>query len=129
MEQNGYTIDMTDRRTEAADGASQGLSYLLACIICLVLAIFFSLSVIVQTGNKPIVQLQARINPNNAPAASLVRLPQIGLTRAEKIVAYRQANAGNEPAFTCPDDLQKVAGIGPVIAAGLTDYLIFDKEN
>ncbi len=129
MERNEYTIDMIDRGTETAGDAVQGLSYLLACIICLALAILFSLGVIVQTGNTPIVQLQTRINPNDAPAASLVRLPQIGLTRAEKIIAYRQANADDEPVFTCTEDLQKVKGIGRVIAAGLSEYLRFDNEN
>jgi DNA uptake protein ComE-like DNA-binding protein len=129
MEQNEYAIDLIDRPTEDIGDTTRSFSYLLACIFCLALAIFFSFSVIVQTGDVPIVQLQTRINPNDAPAASLIRLPGIGMTRAEKIVAYRQANICNKPAFKCPDDLQKVNGIGPVIAAGLSDYLRCDKEK
>jgi DNA uptake protein ComE-like DNA-binding protein len=129
MERYEYSVDMIDRRTEPVDGATQSISYLLACVFCLVFAIIFSLSVILQTGPTLVVQLQTRINPNDAPAESLVRLPQIGMTRAAKIVAYRQADTGDEPVFMCPDDLQKVNGIGPVIASGLSDYLRFDKEN
>jgi DNA uptake protein ComE-like DNA-binding protein len=129
MERNKDTTDLIDQTTEDFDVATQGLSYLLACIFCLALAILFSLGVIVQTGDTHVVQLQMRINPNDAPAASLVRLPQIGMTRAEKIIAYRRTYAGDEPAFKCTEDLQKVKGIGPVIAAGLSDCLMFDKKN
>jgi DNA uptake protein ComE-like DNA-binding protein len=129
MERYEYTVDLINRRTEPVGDTTQGLSYLLACVFCLVLAIIFSLGVFSQTGPTLVVQLQTRINPNEAPEASLVRLPQIGMTRAAKIVAYRQANAGDKPVFTCLDDLQKVNGIGPVIASGLSDYLRFDKEN
>jgi DNA uptake protein ComE-like DNA-binding protein len=126
MEWNESAVDLIDRPMEDVGNTTQSFSYLLACIFCLALAIFFSPGVIVQTGDTPVVQLQTRINPNDAPVASLVRLPQIGITRAEKIVAYRQENADDEPVFTCPDDLQKVKGIGPVIAAGLSVYLRFD---
>jgi len=126
MERNEYTIDEIDRSTEAGVDAAQSLLYLMACIFCLALAIFFSFGVIERTGEAPVAQLQTRINPNDAPAASLVRLPQIGITRAEKIIAYRQAETGDEPVFTCPDDLQKVKGIGPVIAGQLAEYLRFE---
>ena len=129
MERNEYIIDVIDRRKEAFSDETQSFSYLLACIICLSLALFFSLGIVVRNGDKPVLQLQTRINPNEATAASLVRLPQIGLTRAEKIIAYRQDNAGYEPVFTCSEDLQKVKGIGPVIEAGLSEYLRFEKEN
>ncbi len=129
MEQNEYSAEVIDQRMEAVEDTAQSLSYLLACVVCMALAIIFSLGVIVQTGEAHVVQLQTRINPNDALAVSLIRLPQIGMTRAGKIVAYRQANTGDKPVFTCCDDLQKVNGIGPVIAAGLSDYLRFDKEN
>jgi len=72
------------------------------------------------------LQLQTRINPNDAPVASMVRLPQIGISRAREITAYRQANAGDKPVFTCVEDLQKVKGIGPKTVAALAEYLRFE---
>ncbi len=115
------------RPTEDAEHDTiESLSYLLACVAALALAMFFSFGVLKKAGEVSVVQLQTRINPNDAPAASLVRLPQIGVTRAEKIIAYRQADTGDEPVFTCPDDLQKVKGIGRAIAEQLTDYLSFE---
>lgn len=129
MERNEYTIDVIDRSTDAAGDAGQGFSYLLACIFCLALTIFFSIGILVRTCNKPVVRLQTRINPNDASAASLIRLPQVGFARAAKIIAYRDDSIGDKPVFTCPDDLQKVKGIGPVIAFEVSDYLRFDKEK
>jgi DNA uptake protein ComE-like DNA-binding protein len=99
-------------------------------VLAVVLGLFFSLRG-GRAGNDAgtVVQLQTRVNPNDASVASLVRLPQIGKLRAEKIIAYRQSRRGDEPAFKCVDDLRKVKGIGPAVAAGLSEYLTFDSEN
>jgi DNA uptake protein ComE-like DNA-binding protein len=115
-------------RTDAEHDTIEGFSYLLACVAAFAAAIIFSFGVL-RKADVPVVQLQTRINPNEAPAASLIRLPQIGMTRAEKIIAYRQANAGDEPVFTCFDDLRKVKGIGPAIAGQLADYLRFERTE
>lgn len=75
------------------------------------------------------IELDEKINPNNAPAASLVRLPGIGVSRAEAIVAYRKEfskESGNEPAFQNCDDLQKVKGIGPKTVQNISQWLIFE---
>ena len=114
-------------RTDALHGKAPSLSYLLACLFVVILGLFFSLGCFSgRTDDVRTVQLLTRINPNQAPVASLVRLPQIGTARAEQIAAYRQANSTGKPAFTCPDDLQKVKGIGPAIAGQLADYLRFE---
>jgi DNA uptake protein ComE-like DNA-binding protein len=113
-------------RVDAEHNTIESLSYLLACVVALAFAISFSFAVLEGADEATAVRLQRWINPNDAPTASLVRLPQIGVTRAEKIIAYRQANAGDEPAFTCPDDLKNVKGIGPVIVRQLADYLRFE---
>lgn len=53
------------------------------------------------------------INPNTDPAASLVRLPGIGMSRAMAILEYRQSQGQNGIAFQTPQDLDAVAGLGP----------------
>jgi DNA uptake protein ComE-like DNA-binding protein len=112
--------------TEAAGDTRESLSYLLACFTALVLAMALSSGVLHQSDKASGLRLQARINPNDAPVASLMRLPQIGIARAEQIAAYRQAHEGEGRVFTCPDDLQNVKGIGPAIAAGFSEYLRFE---
>jgi len=73
--------------------------------------------------------LEARINPNSAPVASLARLPGIGWTRAQTIVVYRERvyeETGDRVAFRSPGDLQQIRGIGPKTVAGLLGWLRFD---
>jgi len=75
------------------------------------------------------IELESRINPNDAPVASLVRLPGIGVGRAGAIVAYREnfsEKDGNSPAFRNCDDLQKVRGIGPKTAQNISQWLKFE---
>jgi competence ComEA-like helix-hairpin-helix protein len=75
------------------------------------------------------IALQSRINPNDAPAASLIRLPGIGVSRAWAIVAYREEFSkkdSNNPAFRNCDDLCKVRGIGPQTAKNISEWLKFE---
>ena len=75
------------------------------------------------------IKLESRINPNNAPTASLVRLPQIGPSRAAAIVAYRESishSDGSRAAFRSCDDLRKVKGIGPKTVKNLREWLKFE---
>ena len=62
-----------------------------------------------------------RINPNTADAASLQRLPGIGATRAQAIIAYRRTH-GPAP-FRAPEDLAAVKGIGPGTVRGIAPHL------
>ena len=66
-----------------------------------------------------------RINPNTASAGSLQRLPGIGRTRAESIIAYRQVHG--PVAFRCPEDLDNIRGIGPAIVRNVAPHLAFDR--
>jgi competence protein ComEA len=73
-----------------------------------------------------------QINPNEAPAASLIRLPGIGLGRARAIVAYRDqvgAQPGRPPVFTTADDLQNIKGIGPAITDDVRPWLQFGDPS
>jgi competence protein ComEA len=67
-----------------------------------------------------------RIDPNTAGPESLRRLPNLGPTRVNAIIAYRQTN-GPVP-FRNAADLTKVHGIGPTIAASLDEYLEFPEQ-
>lgn len=61
-----------------------------------------------QSPGDPPPIVGARININTATAAELQTLPGIGETRAQDIIAYREAHGP----FQRPEDIQKVAGIG-----------------
>ncbi len=69
-----------------------------------------------------------RVNPNTAPAASLMRLPGIGRVRATDIVDFRQNRGSEQPVFQRADDLQQIRGIGPVTAGRVEPYLVFDSS-
>jgi hypothetical protein len=75
------------------------------------------------------IKLDGRLNPNNAPIESLVRLPGLGIGRAGVIAAYRdnfsKKNAGTLAFRNC-NDLQKVKGIGPKIVQNISEWLRFD---
>lgn len=75
------------------------------------------------------IELENRINPNDAPIESLVRLPGLGTGRAGAIVAYREnfnENDAGSPAFQNCDDLLKVKGIGPKTVQNISGLLKFD---
>ena len=59
------------------------------------------------------------ININTASVLELQRLPGIGEARAQAIVAWRE----QEGAFTAPEDLTLVPGIGEGILAQCRDYI------
>ncbi len=75
------------------------------------------------------IELCDRVNPNNAPATSLMRLPGIGSVRAAALVAYRaqvEQQAGGAAAFKNSNDLQKIKGIGPKTVEKIRDFLTFN---
>ena len=81
------------------------------------------------TDNQNQIQLDNRINPNNATVASMARLPGIGIVKAEAIITYcrnfRGKNGESQP-FQNLDDLQKVNGIGPKTAQNISEWLKFE---
>ncbi len=57
-----------------------------------------------------------KLDPNLAPWWELSLLNGVGPERAKAIVAYREAEsrrAPGQPAYRTPEDLERVAGIGP----------------
>lgn len=65
--------------------------------------------------------VRLRIDPNAAPRAELMLLPDIGPSLADAIIESR----AREP-FRSPADLDRVRGIGPKTLAGVTPWLSFD---
>jgi competence protein ComEA len=114
-----------DLRLEAA----QSLGFLLAVCVGLVLSLGFLAGVLRQGAGSLPERPEGRVNPNDAPVASLVRLPGIGLTRARAIVTLRehlQEQGTGGPAFHRAEDLQQVKGIGPATVEGIRPWLRFD---
>jgi len=109
----------------------QGNVQILAFVISICMAVIFSVGFVVvvfpDSERLHEIRLEDKINPNYAPVASLVRLPGIGIARAEAIIAYRHTNDGNEGlVFRRCDDLQKVKGIGPKTAQNIEHWLKFE---
>lgn len=73
--------------------------------------------------------LDDQVNPNEASASSLARLPGIGLKKARAVVEYREQyrleHGPDALPFMCPDDLTKVQGIGAATADRMEPYLRF----
>jgi competence protein ComEA len=108
----------------------QSFAFVIGASVCVLFCVGFAGSSL--TGFRPSreIQLESRINPNGAPSASLVRLPGIGIGRAQAIVTYRddfsKRNSSNRRAFETIDDLQKVKGIGPKTVQNMSEWLKFE---
>lgn len=75
------------------------------------------------------IELESRINPNEAPIESLIRLPGLGIGRAGAIASYRDDFKGKNAesrAFQNCNDLQKIKGIGPKTVQNISEWLRFD---
>ena len=75
--------------------------------------------------------VRATIDPNSAPWWELAALPLLGPGKARAIADYRErerplgSTNPRVPVFTCPQDLTKVSGIGPVTIERIAPYLRF----
>ena len=102
---------------------------LFAFIIASCMAVVFCLCFTIgsDSGAAPI-ELESRINPNNASAAGLMMLPGVGPARAQAIITYREQFRQNSPgdlAFRNCNDLDNVKGIGPVTISNMCEHLKF----
>ena len=117
------------QRAEDRQSRIQTFAFVISVCGCVLLSISFSASSLVAVRQASLIKLDEKINPNDAPAASLVRLPGIGTSRAEAIVAYRDnfsKEDSNSRAFRNCDDLQKIKGIGPKTAQNISEWLKFE---
>ena len=114
--------------TEAGQKRIQSFAFVISVSVCVCFSIYFVVSSLFGSAQLCEIQLESRTNPNDAPLASLVRLPGIGIGKATAIVAYRsdfsKQNNGS-PAFRNCDDLQKVKGIGPKTVQNISQWLRF----
>ena len=120
------------QQSEASQKRIQSFAFVISVAMCLLFSMAFVASSIMPFGSLPggcEIVLEEKINPNDAPVASLVRLPNIGLVRAAAIVAYREnfneKDRENQPFQNC-DDLQKVRGIGPKTVQNINLWLKFE---
>jgi len=107
-------------------------AFVIAVFACVLLSGIFAALSLGRSGRVYEVCLHSKINPNNAPAESLVRLPGIGIVRAGAIIAYRVnfiEKQGQGQAFETIDDLQKVRGIGAKTVQNISKWLKFEKEG
>jgi competence protein ComEA len=66
-------------------------------------------------------RLSRPLDPNSAPAESLVLLPGVGPVIAGRLLAARRRGVH----FARPEDLARVRGIGPVAVQRLAPHLVF----
>jgi competence ComEA-like helix-hairpin-helix protein len=107
-------------------------AFLVGMGICLALSAGFASLALERSADARTVCPDGRVNPNDAPVASLMRLPQIGRARARAIVAHREQRGtptGRLPAFQTADDLRQIKGIGPAIVEDIRPWLQFDPGS
>jgi len=115
--------------TEVRQNRIQSFAFVIAASACVLFSMGFAASSLLTSGQPYEIGLDRKINPNDAPIASLVRLPGIGIGKARAIAAYREEfgeQNGNKPAFQNPNDLQKVKGIGPETVENIREWLKFE---
>ena len=123
---------LTDSFTQQSSGRQnriQAFAFCLAVSMAVLFSIFFVVPNLLGSGQSHEIALDSRVNPNDASVSSLVRLPGIGIGRADGIVAYRKSfikKFGHGSAFQNCDDLQKVKGIGPKTIQNIREWLKFE---
>ncbi len=122
--------DFTTAESLAGDRA-RSLGFVVGICLCGILALVF-IRDSAAGPEAPTVFLPGTLNPNIAPAASLMRLPRVGLTRAQAIVAFRgrfREKTGQGAPFRRPGDLQQIRGIGPGTVEDMAEWLRFDQPG
>jgi len=117
-----------DEVDELGRRRAQGWAFVLAAAVGLALAVGFACHTAAGRRAAHPVVLDGRINVNEAPVASLVRLPGIGYSRAKAIVTYREQalRQGRTQPFEKPQDLENIVGIGPKTVEALAEHLRFE---
>ena len=113
-------------RQESEQTHTQVVAFVIVGIICFLFTVMFAASCFAGQSGKVSFIVDDRINPNHAPAASLVRLPNIGPSRAAAIIEYRRQKRNQSAAFKKPADLQEIKGIGPKTVESMGPWLCFE---
>ena len=107
----------------------QSFAFVIGVFLCALLCVGFMVQTSYRCQQPFGCQLDSRINPNFAPAASMMRLPGLGLSKSTAIIAYRNEFRQQSPAaiaFQNHGDLQNVKGIGPKTAKKISQWLKFE---
>jgi hypothetical protein len=107
---------------------AQSLAFLVGISLAVLLALGWAGKALRDQAQGRAVCPPEKINPNEAPVASLMRLPGIGLTRARAIVDYRRRPpepATPRPAFMDGQDMQRIKGFGPATVEDILPWLQF----
>lgn len=100
-----------------------GAELRLAVVLVVGLLVWSSIRTWQRGGPAVVPMLQAeplRIDPNRAPRGELLLLPGVGRVTAERIVRLRERRP-----FHSVEDLERVHGIGPVLAERMAPHLVF----
>jgi len=108
--------------TSAEERRLQPLTVLLVTFVVAILAAAVIARLASPVDHKTLAPRSTgtRVDLNTADAAELGLLPGIGPQLGERIVAYREEHG----AFTSPDDLTRVPGIGEKIADRVRPYVV-----
>lgn len=115
--------------TDGGQNTIRSFAFVVAVTICTLVSSWFVVSSLLGFRQACGIKPGERINPNNAAAASLARLPGIGDTRAKAIVDYRTNFAerdGKGLAFEDSNDLLRVKGIGVKTVQSISEWLKFE---
>ncbi len=72
--------------------------------------------------------LTNKININTDPWWRVTALPNIGMVKAKRIIAFRERSEKPQP-FAEASDLQQIHGIGPKTVAEIAPLLSFDMDD
>ena len=117
------------QQIETTQSRIQSLAFVIAVGADVCFSTCFATSNLFGSGQSYEVELDEKINPNDASLGSLVRLSGVGIGKATAIVAYREKFSernGNKPAFQNANDLQNVKGIGPKTVQNISKWLKFE---
>ena len=106
----------------------QLFAFVIASCVAVVFGLCFTTGSVNAKNGAVSVELESRINPNDAPAAGLMMLPGVGLARAQAIISYREQfrqNGRGDLAFRNCNDLDNVKGIGPATISNMCGHLKF----
>jgi competence ComEA-like helix-hairpin-helix protein len=126
---SGRDVFAGERQSNRGGDKVSSFAFVIAGGVCFLLSVCFIISGRTGTKYSYELKLDEKINPNEASAASLARLPGIGIVKAEAIAAYREnfkKETGNCCAFRNCDDLQKVKGIGAKTTQEMSRWLKFE---
>ena len=115
---------------QAGQNRIQSFAFVISVCVAVCFCRAFVSNPVASESGRGKFTLESRINPNDAPVESLIRLPGLGMGRAGAIVAYRENFIRIEDAETLAfqncNDLQKVKGIGPKTVQNISQWLNFD---